>query len=490
MMIRIALLFCLLTPLWVCSQAPLYWSPPFEVAPSNFHNLRPQVELVFGDTPLVLWGSTVGGRKGWLARWNGNGFDMPQRANPNGSINAYTVEGPNLAARGDTAYLVYTTAPSQAAKVMLRSSFDGGQTWNPPVWVDSLGTDLPTFPNIAIGPGGQPILLYMRQQSNYENPRYVVHTSTDAGQSWRPQVDASAPAPGGEVCDCCTAKLYPTPDKLVTLFRNNDNNLRDIWATWSTDGGASFTHGMDVDTTDWTLPACPSSGPEGHVAGDSLFSVFMSNGSGEQRIFLSAAHLDSQAIAYHRQLDPGVGQNAEQNFPAVAGKGDTIGVVWAFTDGNSSAIYMNYSFSGPAGLFSQPAFSVVNGIAGMHDYPDIAFNQGAFHIVWANQTLSRVMYRRLSVDSFVVGLPSMAAPVGLQIVPNPVQTAAEIRWNWPGGADLTLQVWNAQGQQIAAWKAEKSGKKIWMRENWPAGLYFLRLKSPEGREKTLRFLVN
>ncbi|HHG86315.1 MAG TPA: T9SS type A sorting domain-containing protein [Bacteroidetes bacterium] len=465
-------------------------SPTFEVAPSNFHNLRPQIALVNGETPLVIWGSTIGGRKGWVARWNGSGFDAPKRANPNGSINAYSVEGPNIAAKGDTAYLVYATAPASAAKAILRTSLDGGLTWGTPRWIDSLNSDLPSFPNVSIDNAGNPLIIYMRQKSNFDTPKYMVRTSTDAGQTWATEADASLPAPGGEVCDCCTGKVYASPGRIVALFRNNDNNLRDIWATWSTDGGQNFGAGIDLDSTDWVLAACPSSGPAAHIQNDSIFSFFMSAASGKQRIYMGAAHLDSLDSGFNRMLNPGIAVNTGQNYPAVAGKGDTIGVVWAHYDSSSSSIYMKYSFTGVAGLFNQPAFSIVDSVMGAHDYPDIAFENGVFHIVWSNQSLSSVMYRRLAIDSFVVGLPVSAPENTLQIAPNPVKETAHISWKIAGNESGNLRIMNVAGKLLMEKKVTGNGELAWQTEKLAKGMYFVTLKLEFGKAKTLRFVVD
>ena len=55
---------------------------------------------------------------------------------------------------------------------------------------------------------------------------------------------------------------------MYIAFRNNDNNLRDIWLTRSTDGGDSFSSAFDVDETDWIVSACPSNGPHFAIVDD------------------------------------------------------------------------------------------------------------------------------------------------------------------------------------------------------------------------------
>ena len=80
---------------------------------------------------------------------------------------------------------------------------------------------------------------------------------------------------------------------MLLAFRNNDDNLRDIWATKSTDGGENFPEATDIDDTDWQTFSCPSSGPHSLIAGDSLFTTFFSAGEGSARVYLSSMHISS-----------------------------------------------------------------------------------------------------------------------------------------------------------------------------------------------------
>ncbi len=474
---RFAFLITLLTLVQLgCVHAQsigLVWSTPTPVANGAvYDNIRPQIALAQGDNPTIIWASTTGGKKAWVTRWNGTGFDTPTQVNPTGQINAYTVEGPNLAARGDTIYAVYTTAPASSAKVMLRSSFDAGLTWNLPVWVDSLGADMPTFANVTIMNGGQPVVMYMRQTSTYANPRYVIRKSMDAGQTWLPEVAVSTVAPGGIVCDCCTGQTYWYDGKLISTFRNNNSNIRDIWAAISTDQGSSYGQAIDLDTTDWTLSACPSSGPVSVFRGDSIYTAFMSQGgNGQARIYLGSSSLATGQLGYNRLVNDSASGLITQNYPAIAGNGDTIVVAWYQNNGANPEIALRYSFTGPNGLWDRPVQYVSGWANGIQSFPDMKWSAGKLHMVWQDDAGGKVMYM-----TGTVGIPAgLSDPIGQwQIVPNP--NAGRFRIAGLPTTGSTMRIYDLMGHTLFE-NAQTDGNVLELDlEALPSGTYFVRIE--------------
>lgn len=460
----------------------LYWGNPIEVAPNNYSNLRPQIQLNGSGNPIVLWGSSLGGRKGWVTTKDGTAFNPPTQANPTGTINAYTVEGPNMAARNDTAYLVYTTAPYTSAKIMLRRSFDGGLTWDTPIWVDSLGSDLPTFPSVAILPSGDPIVMYMRQQSNFSNPRYVSHRSNDLGQSWLPEVAVSALAPGNEVCDCCTGIVQASGNRVVAAFRNNDNNLRDVWMTISEDYGQSFSRRIDLDSTDWTTFVCPSSGPEFLLSNDSVHTVFMSRDQGPSRIFLTTAALNDSTISKQSMLDPTLPSNLPQNYPAIAGHQDTMGVVWSGHNGTDVDLMFSYKVGGQP--WSQPR-NVVGQAPSAQSYGSIAFQNGTFHIAYADNATGKVMYQLASFDQAVNTSPTFNST--FLVYPQPALGQVKIKM----GADQPdlIYLLDQQGKRLRKITGIVEDFVL-ERDGLAAGMYLLEAVYPNGRTQVQKLIFD
>lgn len=396
----------------------LVWGPQITVANGSvYDNIRPQIAILDGNKPLVVWASNIGGNKGFVSTWDGTGFSSPFKLNPTGQINAYTAESPNIAAFGNMAYAVYTKSPSTSSAVFLVRSTDAGQTWEPPIWVDSLSSGIPNFAQVGVNQNGNPLVMYMRQSSTWANPRYVMRQSTDFGLTWLPEVEVSTSAPGGRVCDCCTGQIYSDAGKIVAVFRNNDGNLRDMWATTSSNGGLSFGSPTDLDTTDWVISACPMSGPQAHILGDSIYTAFMSQGAnGLPRVFIGASNLQDSSFGWNRMLWDTTSQ-ISQNYPTITGNGDTIIVAWLQSDGNNPEIVLRWSFSGPNGLFSHKPIFVSDWNNGTQTFPDVAWENGNLHIVWQDNATNTVTYRRASVGIEVaVEEPNIS---NFMILPNP-----------------------------------------------------------------------
>jgi hypothetical protein len=72
--------------------------------------------------------------------------------------------------------------------------------------------------------------------------------------------EASAGAPGVP-CECCSLDITATTGgDLMVAFRNNDGNVREMWAA-SAPGAGAFSSWAPISTSEGTLDACPMQGP-------------------------------------------------------------------------------------------------------------------------------------------------------------------------------------------------------------------------------------
>ena len=72
----------------------------------------------------------------------------------------------------------------------------------------------------------------------------------------------SLPGNMGGTCECCGLKIVSSPEgHLFIAFRSNINNIRDIWLARSLDKGMTFEPSLKLSSGDWTINACPVSGP-------------------------------------------------------------------------------------------------------------------------------------------------------------------------------------------------------------------------------------
>jgi hypothetical protein len=238
----------------------------------------------------------------------------------------------------------------------------------------------------------------------------------------------SAPYAPGEVCDCCPNQIVLDNDHVVALYRNAGSNVRVMWGAVSTDGGMSFPLGAMIDNTNWVLNACPSSGPDGYLSGDSIRYVWMSGANNGTKIHLGSALAGNLSLGSERFVHPGQPMGTQQNFPRIAGNGDTLGVVWENYLNGARDILFSWSVTGVTGL-SAPEM-VNTDMNGAQRTPDIAFRSGAFHIIWGEGGSAQVRYRKATVlDASAIAESGNEA---VRCWPNPVSDALHVEgahWN-------------------------------------------------------------
>jgi hypothetical protein len=452
------------------------WNAPVTVAlGTTYSNVYPRIALTTGDNPQVIWGNG-GTDKIYSARWNGSGFTTPLALNPDGVIPYIaTWTGAEIATAGDAVYVVFSTEPvGNTAQVYTIRSMDGGLTFQDTVRVDQIGTDIPRFPSVAVGLSGNVIVNFMRFNSSFVDPEYSVSRSIDFGMSYQAPINPTSAVPGF-VCDCCPATVVTEGNKQVLLFRNDDNNIREIWGCYSTDGSASFTASAEIDQTNWIISSCPSSGPSGVIMGDSLVSTWMSNSD----VYISSTNLNNQQIGVHRKLFPmGLGV---QNFPVIAGKGDTLAVVWQGSNGGSTDVFFTYSVTGTSGL-GVNIDTLTAGTVGGQSRPDIQFSNGKFHVVYSDNVGNNVKYLHGTVDPNSLGVNELKPNAEIEIFTVQTEGKTTLRVRSKLNTESTVQLISSAGQQLSIGNQQISAgiSTISIPENIQKGIYYVVLETKTG----------
>jgi hypothetical protein len=425
------------------AQAGLWWSGEMTVDSVVYSTSRPRIVLTAGDVPLVVWGGGTN-QPVYAARWNGSAFGTPVAISPAG-IDPYYASwtGPEVAAAGDTVFVVFKDQPLMSEYIYVVKSTDGGLTWSDTVRVDGATGPYTDFPSIAVSPSGNPSVMYMTMDSAMGNHAYVVSTSTDGGQTFPAPVNVSMLG-GSEVCDCCPAFMDFQGSALAATWRRNSTNLRDMWTGISTDGGATFPAGFDVDHSNWNITSCPSTGPSPYLWNDSLFTVFMSRASGPMRINLSAFGISTQTGAT-TEIAANYAATVSQTLPFISGSGDTMGVVWQQTASANVDIYFSWSVSGSAGLVNNEA--MINTVTtGSQRAPHVVYSGGIFHVVFVDGTSNKLIYKTATIGT--VGMNEETATPSLPAYPN------------PSAGTMTLDLSATQGQPAAVLVRDISGRIV------------------------------
>ena len=453
--------FILVTLLFGClnsfAQTGITWNMGMNIAASTYGNMHPRIVTDAQGDPLVIWGRMADASL-FFSRWTGTAFSQPVQVNPMWlEIATASWMGPDIAARGDTVYLVMKRKPeaSDTNHIFLVSSFDEGQTFSAPVQVDNIGDSLSRFPSVAVDAKGNPQVGFMKFNPNFSNARWVVTRSSDYGNTFSADVKASGwSSPTSTVCDCCPGRLLNNGAVTIMLYRDNNNNIRDTWAGLSLDSGYAFNSGFAADNLNWMLANCPASGPDGVIINDTLYSVFMSGASGMARTCFSAVSVSNPQAPSVQYLTGALPGLTTQIFPRMASYDQAVAIVWKQAVSGSDELPI---------LFSG---NIANGLPALADTvdmdhitnADVAMHDGTIYVVWQDDNSGTVKFRS-GTYSTGSGLEDISARKSLEVYPDPVGDFLTVRPGIPEG-EWNVRMFTMTGQEILFAKPVHSGQAM------------------------------
>ena len=211
------LLFLLLLPLLSLSQA-LEPNNTYIISSGSAEGYdRPRVVITANNSPFIIWSKATNPKAIISKKWNGSAFGN--------SIDLVTADlmptgfiGPEIAAKGDTVYLIFESLLHANHVIYMKKSFDGGLTFSDTIRVsENSNTNYFFMPNVAVRKDGNPVISYMKSLPNGTDYKQIVRTSFDFGQTFSAEADVSALAPG-EPCDCCQSTLVTKGDNVYDFF--------------------------------------------------------------------------------------------------------------------------------------------------------------------------------------------------------------------------------------------------------------------------------
>ena len=448
----------------------LIWGSEINVtSTSGFGNMHPRIALTTGGIPVVLWGGGNGTQPLYVARWNGTSFSTPVMITPMG-VDPFIDNwaGPAIAASGNNVYVVFKRQPEMMSYIYTVKSTDGGVTFADTVLVDAMQGPTSRFPNITVDAAGNPVVLFMDFNSSWLAATQVVTNSPDGGMTYPMASDASGIG-GSEVCDCCPGSILVSGNTQIASFRRNNNNLRDMWAGISSNGGMTFPIGGDLDNTNWYISMCPSTGPECFLNGDSLYTVFMSESFGPTRVYISSRNINTQAFGFCDELANNFSVNDIQNYPQISGNADTVGTVWQQQNSSGSLdAYFAWSVNGGAGNVENEMM-LNSTMMGDQRNPDVAYSNGIFHFVYQNDATGRVVYKTATFD--LSGINENSYSADISVSPNPSSGIFTIQS--PQGK---LEIYNTLGELIFSSPITNNSININLSEA-AKGIYFLIIRA-------------
>ncbi|MSP58219.1 MAG: T9SS type A sorting domain-containing protein [Flavobacteriaceae bacterium] len=470
----IALAFC------ISANAQITWNMGMNISTNTNGNMHPRIALDRLGNPLVVWGK-MSDESVYFSKWNGTMFTTPVKLNPSWmTIATASWQGADIASHGDTVYVVVKRTPetSNTNRIFIFTSFNGGNSFNTPVELAFIADSMSRFPTLTTDATGNPIVAYMKFNSSFMNSRWVVAKSTDYGSTFTTDVKASGWGSSAEVCDCCPGAIVSSGNKSAMLYRDNNKNMRDIWTGISNNNATSFPSGFEVDSNNWMVMSCPSSGPDGVIVGDTLYSTFMSSGSGAYRTYLSKSSISTGVVSSITSLTGTIAGLSQQNYPRIA------------TDGNAMAIVWKQNVSGMAQLPILFTNDITNSLPTLYETvdldnitnADIAMSNGKLYVVWQDDGSNTVKYRSGTYTP-TTGINETNS-IRISLYPNPVSSTLTLQSN----VDLQkaeINIFNLMGKSVVTqYKISNSTRNIAELNN---GIYFLQV-SVNNRLFTQKFI--
>lgn len=419
---RIFTFILILIDIQLNAQTSLLWNTTQDLASSSFGNNHPRIVMNGTESPVVVWGRDSDASL-LCSYWDGTKFSTPLKLNTNITIATASWMGPDIAAHGDTIYVVMKQTPENSSNsgIYLSKSFDGGKSFSSLIRVDKIADSLSRFPTVATDKNGQPIIAFMKFNSNFRESRWVVTKSNDFGKSFSQDIKASNWFGSEEVCDCCPGTLISDGMNTVLMYRDNNKNIRDSWMALSKDGGNTFINACNVDNNRWQINTCPASGPDAVIVGDTLYSVFMNGASGRALNYMSKTILSEAKLVKTSAIQgPASGLNS-QNFPRISAYGNAAAIVWRQDVSNKLQLPI---------LFTK---NIYNGFPTKYDTvdlldiddADVLVTKDKVFVVWEDFASRTVKYRVADINT-ITDIQLNQKPNQIIISPNPASDQIEI----------------------------------------------------------------
>lgn len=466
------------------AQHSIAWQNEISVSDGSIYGTyRPRMTLNASGHPVIVYGNPLG--ELYSSRFNGVDFDAPVAILPAG-MGAYVADwtGPDIASKGDTVIIVFKALPMTSGNVYSVKSIDGGITYSDTIRVDShVGNAWMT--SMDMDANGNPVVAYMGHDGSWTNPRYILANSNDAGDTYNPEMEiVTIP---GEACDCCPAEVVIDGNRQMLLYRNNDNNVRDIQGVFSNDAGTSFPFQTNIDNLNWTLSACPATGPHGVYTGNNEFlSVYTSAAGGQNRVYLTNSDVNGGLTYLSRDTIPKHGNTIQQNYPRIHGKNDTLVMAWQERIGTDWEIFTSVSTNNLNDHIAELKgyYQLGNdNSTGTQQTPDVRFSNKTFHLCYSNVFTNTVIYRTGEIDA--IGLTELA--LRPTVYPNPSNGSFTIS-NLQDAS--SLKVYDQMGREVNT-QITMQGKSFIV-DILPSikGIYHLHIRTQTEVDSVLKLVVN
>ncbi len=396
---------------YVSAQITWEFAEPIPVAGEEFGNRCPRLALDASGNPMVLMGKSGEGL--FLATSDNGVFNTPIPIPTLENVFMADAEGPSIAVHGSTLGLAYQVSGEWATGGQYMRTQDGGQTWSESFPIAPNATEDHFMPMLEFDDDGNPFVAVKFGG----DPMVVegVMRSTDGGQTFQPAQPASADVGSGLACECCPSKTIFGHGRYYSVYRQNDENLRDMRLVSSEDG-ATWDHQLDLDPTDWMISACPETGaslawlPDGRLA-----STFRSSGNGASEVYVNVSDVANPMSSEVGATVPVTNfiEAGNQDQPHIAcGPTHTV-AVWQENSGGWEIHAASSANDALPGGLTNAGAPISTSLSGSNLHPEVAIHGSKIHVIWKNSGSGKVMYLRGTLEG--TGLEESGAGSGASL---------------------------------------------------------------------------
>jgi len=238
-----------------------------------------------GDTVYVLAvaGSDPASQLVLLTSVNGGDtFEPPVTINETGTnVSSHGENSPELLfGPGEKLYTMWEQQESEAAVIMFAASLDFGATFEKPVRVsDQPAATYSGYPTFAVAPNKTICAAWLDfrdQAAQSDTASIYLSCSIDEGATFSKNLKVA-----DGVCPCCRPMIVYGPQGQLMVFwrRVFPGNVRDMVVSISNDEGNTFAPPVRVAEDNWKLEGCPDSGPAVIKVGHRIYVAWLTEAS-------------------------------------------------------------------------------------------------------------------------------------------------------------------------------------------------------------------
>ncbi len=213
------------------------------------------------------------------------------------------------------------------AGIVFSKSSDKGNTWSEPIFVDTDPNSklLRGFFDAAIMPNDELAVAYLKDvagstKHEERNLRLVIT------EKMVPQTEQII---DDVACDCCPVNMViNTKGELEIMYRDNNNDIRDMAILTSKNNGKSFAASRILSPDNWKIAGCPHSGAVTFHSGKASLWAWQAGSEKEPGLRL----VDAKGKKLF------INSDASAKSPSLAGQNDTQVLAWEQTNNGQNQI--------------------------------------------------------------------------------------------------------------------------------------------------------